>query len=236
MDQQQLELMWQYQQEDMKADRLANEIKRSPTRQKLEKSRDFIIEQQKQYKQIEEQVAMLADRKDAIRDAIARCEEQIAAITAKFEQNPPEDEEAAHAMLVEATKHRDTIASYEQEMRRMVKDSADCEQKQRSCRHEAAKVKVEFDQLKVVYDKEIGEKKAALDAQRAVAAAKAVGIDPKLMEEYNTIKKRIMPPMARLVGNQCSGCNTAQPSSLLSKIKSGAELIECETCGRMIIQ
>ena len=236
MDQQQLELMWQYQQEDMKADRLANEIKRSPTRQKLEKSRDFIIEQQKQYKQIEEQVAMLADRKDAIRDAIARCEEQIAAITAKFEQNPPEDEESAHAMLVEASKHRDTISSYEQEMRRMVKDSADCEQKQRSCRHEAAKVKVEFDQLKVLYDKEIGEKKAALDAQRAVAAAKAVGIDPKLMEEYNTIKKRIMPPMARLVGNQCSGCNTAQPSSLLSKIKSGAELIECETCGRMIIQ
>ena len=166
----------------------------------------------------------------------ALTEEQIAAITAKFEQNPPEDEESAHAMLVEATKYRDTISSYEQEMRRMVKDSADCEQKQRSCRHEAAKVKVEFDQLKVLYDKEIGEKKAALDAQRAVAAAKAVGIDPKLMEEYNTIKKRIMPPMARLVGNQCSGCNTAQPSSLLSKIKSGAELIECETCGRMIIQ
>ena len=235
MDQQQLELMWQYQQEDIKADRIANEIKRSPTRQKLEKSRDFIIEQQKQYKQIEEQVAMLADRKDAIRDAIARCEEQIAAITQKFEQNPPEDEEAAHAMLVEATKYRDNIAAYEQEMRRMVKDSADYDQKQRSCRHEAAKVKVEFDQLKITYDKEIGDKKAALDAQRAVANAKAVGIDAKLMEEYNTIKKRIMPPMARLVGNQCSGCNTAQPSSLLSKIKSGSELIECETCGRMII-
>ena len=236
MDQQQLELMWQYQQEDIKADRIANEIKRSPTRQKLEKSRDFIIEQQKQYKQIEEQVAMLADRKDAIRDAISRCEEQIAAITQKFEQNPPEDEEAAHAMLVEATKYRDNIAAYEQEMRRMVKDSADYDQKQRSCRHEAAKVKVEFDQLKITYDKEIGEKKAALDAQRAVANAKAVGIDAKLMEEYNTIKKRIMPPMARLVGNQCSGCNTAQPSALLRKIRSEGDIVECETCGRLIIQ
>ena len=96
--------------------------------------------------------------------------------------------------------------------------------------------KVEFDQLKAVYDKEITEKKAALDAQRAVVAQKAAGIDPRLMEEYNVIKKHIMPPMARLVGNQCSGCNTAQPSSLLSKIKSGAEIVECETCGRMIIQ
>ena len=70
MDQQQLELMWQYQQEDMKADRIASEIKRSPLRQKLEKTRDFILEQQKIYKQMEEQVAVLTDRKDAIRDAI----------------------------------------------------------------------------------------------------------------------------------------------------------------------
>lgn len=235
MDQQQLELMWQYQQEDMKADRLANDIRRSPTRQKLEKSRDFIIEQQKRYKQIEKQVAMLADRKDAIRDAIDRCQEQVSAIAARFEQNPPEDEAAAHAMLAEAAKVRDTIASYEQEMRRMAKDSNDYDQKQRSCRVEAAKTKVEFDKLKVVYDKEIGEKKAALDVQRAAADAKAVGIEAALMEEYNTIKKRITPPMARLINNQCSGCNTAQPSSLLSKIKSGTELVECETCGRMII-
>lgn len=236
MDQQQLELMWAYQQEDIKADRIANEIKRSPTRQKLEKSRAFIIEQQKQYKLLEEQVGVMADRKDAIRDAIARCEEQLSAISARFESNPPEDEEAAHAMLQEASKCRDTIASYEQEMRRMVKDSNSHDQKQRSILHEAAKVKMEFDQLKVVYDKEVQEKKSALEAQRAIANQKSVGIDPALMEEYNTIKKHIMPPMARLVGNQCSGCNTAQPSSLLSRIKNGTDIVECETCGRMIIQ
>ena len=97
MDQQQLELMWQYQQEDMKADRIANDIRRSPTRQKLEKSRDFIMEQQKLYKQIEEQVAVMADRKDAIRDAIARCEEQLNALAAKFQAAPPEDADAARA-------------------------------------------------------------------------------------------------------------------------------------------
>ncbi|MGN0763230.1 MAG: hypothetical protein ACI4MK_07565, partial [Aristaeellaceae bacterium] len=123
MDQQQLELMWQYQQEDMKADRIANDIRRSPTRQKLEKSRDFIMEQQKLYKQIEEQVAVMADRKDAIRDAIARCEEQLNALAAKFQAAPPEDADAARAMLQEVSKCRDTIASYEQEMSRIVKDS-----------------------------------------------------------------------------------------------------------------
>ena len=236
MDQQQLELMWQYQQEDMKADRIANDIRRSPTRQKLEKSRDFIMEQQKLYKQIEEQVAVMADRKDAIRDAIVRCEEQLNALAAKFQAAPPEDADAARAMLQEVSKCRDTIASYEQEMSRIVKDSNDHDRKQRSIRHEAAKVKVEFDQLKQVYDKEIKDKKAELDAQRAVAAQKAALVDKALMAEYLAIKKHISPPMARLIGDQCSGCNTAQPSALLRKIKSGTVLVECETCGRMIIQ
>lgn len=236
MDQQQLELLWQYQQEDMKADRIANEIRRSPTRQKLEKSRDFIMEQQKQYKQIDEQVAVMADRKDAIRDAIARCEDQLNALAAKFKANPPEDAEATRAMLQEVSKCRDTIASYEQEMNRIVKDSNDNERRQRNLRHEAAKAKMEFDQLKLVYDKESKEKKAELDAQRAVAAEKAKVVAKELMDEYMTIKKHIAPPMARLLGDQCSGCNTAQPSALLRKIKSGTVLVECETCGRMIIQ
>ena len=41
------EALWAYQTEDMKADAIANAIKRSPTRQKLEKARDFIPDRQK---------------------------------------------------------------------------------------------------------------------------------------------------------------------------------------------
>ena len=192
MNQQELELLWAYQQEDMAADRIANEIRRSPTRQKLEKNRNFIIEQQKRFKQIEEQVSILADRVDAIKDAIARCEEQIKGITSRFEAQPPTDLEAARSMLAEISKHRETIGSYEQEMRRIVKDTSDYDNKQRSIRHEAAKAKQEFDQLKVGYDQELKTQKAALDAQRAVAASKKAGISPELLEEYNDHKKRIL--------------------------------------------
>ena len=60
-------------------------------------------------------------------------------------------------------------------------------------------------------------------------------VDPALLEEYNTIKKRISPPVARLTHGQCSGCNTSLPSAVLSRIKNGS-VVECETCGRMIIQ
>ena len=60
------EALWAYQTEDMKADAIANAIKRSPTRQKLEKARDFILDRQKKYRQIEEDVAAMVDRKDII--------------------------------------------------------------------------------------------------------------------------------------------------------------------------
>ena len=42
----QLEMLWEYQQADMEADRLENEIRRSPNRVKLVKSREFLVEQQ----------------------------------------------------------------------------------------------------------------------------------------------------------------------------------------------
>ena len=71
------EALWAYQTEDMKADAIANAIKRSPTRQKLEKARDFILDRQKKYKQIEEDVSAMVDRKDIIAQAVDRAREQL---------------------------------------------------------------------------------------------------------------------------------------------------------------
>ena len=230
----QLEMLWAYQQEDIKADKIANDIRRSPKRQQLEKKRDFIMEQQKLYKQIEEQVAAMADRMDMIHQAIPRCEEQLKALNERAEKNPPADLDAVRALIAEVNACRSTIADYETEMRKIVKESADHVNRQRSIRHEVAKVKVEFDALKASYDKELQEQKKLLEDQREVARQKAEGIDPSLMEQYNVIKKHITPPMSRLISDQCGGCNTALPSAALRKIKSG-EILECETCGRMII-
>ncbi len=230
----QLEMLWAYQQEDIKADKIASDIRRSPKRQQLEKKRDFIMEQQKLYKQIEEQVAAMADRMDMIHHAIPRCEEQLKALTERAEKNPPADLDAVRALIAEVNACRSTIANYENEMRKIVKESAEHVNRQRSIRHEVAKEKVEFDTLKVSYDKELLEQKKLLEDQREVARQKGEGIDPSLMEQYNVIKKHITPPMSRLISDQCGGCNTSLPSAALRKIKSG-EILECETCGRMII-
>lgn len=233
----QLTMLWEYQLEDMKADKLANEIRRSPIRQKMENDRNLFMERQKQYKQIEEQIAVLADRKDAIRDALARAADQLSSLQARFEQAPPQELDAVRAFMSEVSKCRETIVSYEQEMKRLTHEANTNDQRGNSIRTEAARLRSEFEQLKVQYDKEMPAKKAALEKQRAVAEAKAKEVDATLMAHYKRIKKQITPPLSRLVNGQCSGCNTSLPSAVLHRVRNASdEVVECESCGRMIIR
>ncbi len=233
----QLTMLWEYQVEDIKADKMANDIRRSPLRQKMENDRNLFMERQKQYKQIEEQVAVLTDRKDAIRDALSRAEDQLNGLQARFEQNPPQELDAVRALMAEVTKCRETIVSYEQEMKRLTQEANTNDQRGNSIRTEAARLRSEFEHLKVQYDKEMPEKKAQQEAQRAIADKKAEGIDPALMEQYKRIKKHITPPVSRLINGQCSGCNTSLPSAVLHRVRNASdEIVECESCGRMIIR
>ena len=153
----------------------------------------------------------------------------------RFESNPPQTAEDVKALMAEVSHCRDTIRQYEAEIGRIVRESTAHEKQQKVVRVEAANAKKAFDQLKAEYESESQSKKAELDEQRARAKALVDAVDPALLEEYNTIKKHISPPVARLTHGQCSGCNTSLPSAVLSKIKNG-NLVECETCGRMIIQ
>ena len=229
------EALCAYQTEDMKADAIANAIKRSPTRQKLEKARDFILDRQKKYKQIEEDVAAMVDRKDVIAQAVDHAREQLQVLQNRYETEALDTPEEVKALLSEVSKCRDTIRQYEAEISRIVKETDANDKLQRSVRLEAANAKKAFDQLKADYEEESKSKKVELDAQRAKAKEMMDQVDPKLLEEYEIIKRHISPPVARLTYGQCAGCNTSLPSATLSKIKNGA-LVECETCGRMIIQ
>ncbi len=232
----QLEMLWEYQQADMEADRMENEIRRSPNRIKLVKSRDFLMEQQNIIKRIENEVMVMSDRIDVIRDAIVRAEDQLKALTAKLEKEPPQTMDEARQQTNEARKLLDTLNGFEQEMKRIRKDAGDRDHQQHDVRLKAAKVKAEFDQLKATYDVEYKERMGELEKQRALASQKARGIRPEYLEKYKNIKLHSMPPMARLLNDQCGGCNMSLPSVVLRAIKAGGTIVECETCGRMLLQ
>ncbi len=232
----QIEMLWQFQLADMEADALESEIKRSPNRQALMKNREFLVEQQNAVKRMEEEVSEMVDRVDVIKDAIGRLEEQLAALQKRMETQPPESQEQAKELSRDAQKLLSGITSYEQEMRLIQKDAADRDRLEKDIRMKYAKVKAEYDKQKVAYEAEYKDQMKALEEKRKVAQDKAKGIEEKLMEKYQLIKQHSVPPIARLVGDQCGGCNMSLPSVTLRNIKGGGQIIECETCGRMIIQ
>ena len=80
------------------------------------------------------------------------------------------------------------------------------------------------------------EQMKGLEQKRAEAEKKTEGIDPELLAEYRAIKQHCARPIAKLYGDQCGGCNMNIRQASLRAFKSGAKMIECENCGRMLIQ
>ncbi len=231
----QIEMLLDFQEADMEADALETEIRRSPNRIALKKNRDFLKEQQDAVKQMEEQIATMLDRVDVIKEAIHLQQEQMAALQARLTDAPPATLEDTKAMQNEAQVLLHDIHGYDTEMKRIQKEAAENERKHKEISVKFAKVKAEYDQQKVEYEDEYKEQMKALEEKRKTAQEKGKGIDGKLMERYQVIKMHSTPPVVKLINGQCGGCYMSLPSVTLRNLKAGSDIIECESCGRMIV-
>ena len=232
----QIELLLQYQQADIAADAFENQIKRNPTRLALKKNREFLVEQQNAAKKLEAEVAQLTDRVETIKLAIVRLEEQLNQMAKRMQDTPPADLSKAQEAAKDAQKLLGDLEDYEKEMRKIQKDAAEREKLEKDIRLKFAKAKGEYDQQKAAYEVESKELMKELDKKRKEAEEKTAGLDPALLEKYRTIKLHCTPPVAKLYSGQCMGCNMSLPQATLRKLKNDSGIIECENCGRMLIQ
>lgn len=230
----QLELLWEFQQADVEVDNLELSMKRSPKRQRLVKLRDSYQDLQKSLKDIEDEFMAMLDRMEVLKDAIELSEDQLKQLQARIQEQPTESSEGVRNFLQEAQQINNSLNDYEQETRRIRKSAGDRERRQFDLKQRLVAAKEEFVPLRDEYDAEYKEGMAEVEKLRSAAKEKLAGISAEYLEKYNTIKQHSVPPMAKLVNGQCGGCNMSFPSSVLHSIKSG-KLIECETCGRMII-
>lgn len=230
----QLDVLWQFMQVDMEADRFETKMRQSESRQKLIKQRNFLMEQQANMKKLESDVAVMQDRLEAVRDEADRLEKVLAGLCAEIEANPPQSIEEATKKAESVQKVVDALSRYEQELLKMRKDAEIKDRQQKEIRVRAAKTKVEYDQLKQDYDKEFKTDSAKLAQLRADIEKEAGKVEPKLLEHYRSIKQHVNPPMAKLIDNQCSGCFVSPSNATLLKLKDGSSIVECDNCGRII--
>lgn len=230
----QLERLWEYQLADIEVDNLDLSIKRSPKRQRLVRLRNSYQSLQKDLKRIEDEILAMLDRMDALKDAIALSEDQMRQLQSRIQDAPPENSEDVKSFIDEAQRLTTTLSDYEQETLRIRRYAADRDRQQRDVKLRLVTAREEFMPLREEYDAEYKEKSQEIEKLKAVVKEKEQGIEPEYLQKYNTIKQHAAPPIAKLQNGQCSGCNMSFPSSVLTAIKAG-KLIECETCGRMVI-
>lgn len=230
----QLELLWEYQLADVEVDNLEQSVRRSPKRQKLVKLRDSYQELQNSLKEIQDEIIAMVDRIDALRDAIDATEDQVKQLQGRIQDEPAEGSEDVRVYIDEAQKLSARLNDYDQETRRIRKNAADRDRRQRDVKARLVSAKEEFIPLRDEYDAEYKDSLADIERLRAIAKDKQKGIEPEYLEKYRSIKQHAVPPMAKLQNGQCGGCNMSFPSSVLHSIKSG-KTVECENCGRMII-
>ena len=80
----------------------------------------------------------------------------------------------------------------------------------------------------------VEEMNERLNAAKAKAEEAAKPLTQAYLDKYQTIKRHSFPPLARMIGSQCTGCNMSLPSGVVKDVQSGKE-VECETCGRLLI-
>lgn len=230
----QLDVLWQFMQVDMEADRFEGKMRQSENRQKLIKQRNFLMEQQANMKKLESDVAVMQDRLEAVSDEAERLEKVLANLCGEIEANPPKSAEEADARAESVRKVSDSLVRYEQELQKMRKDAETKDRQQKEIRVRAAKTKAEYDSLKKVYDEEYKADAQKLHEMRARTEAESKKVDPKMLERYRGIKQHCTPPMARLIDGQCSGCFMSLPSATLLELKAGERIVECDNCGRIL--
>lgn len=230
----QLNLLWDYQTADIEVENISKEIKRSPNRQQLVKYRDSLLSLQKNLARIEDEVLAMQDRLEALSDAVKMTENQIQGIQEKLQAKEPENTEETERYIADVKRLINNLNDYEAEIKRIRTDSNEREKMQRDVKLRAARTKKEFDKLKEVYDAEFQQMNERLNAAKAVADERAKLLSQAYLDKYQTIKRHSFPPLAKMIGSQCTGCNMSLPSGVVNDVQSGKE-VECETCGRLLV-
>ena len=231
----QYELLKKYQAVDMDLESYVREMRQSANRKELLRHRDFLMEQQTALQKITEDVETMGDRVEALTDEIERLNAAVQAAVADFEAHRPETEAQAEEKIASMQKLLSDIASYESEIAKLRKDSDSRDRLQKEVRVRAAKARAEFDRIKVVYDEEYKAASTKLAELQKRVADEEKGIPPELLEKYKAIKRHASPPLVDLTDGRCGGCNMQLPAADMNKILTGARFVECENCGRIIL-
>ncbi len=232
-----LDTLWEYHEAVQKLDQLENRIKTTPQRQRLNKLHSFLSEQQTQIKNTQTQIEARKAMIEKISALFESLQHQYELELGEFEIMEKDSECTAAEMhesraAIEALCEK--ITSARRELFDMINWIEKAITNYKAINVKASKAKKEYDTVRLVCEKEAKDAQPEVDALNAEVNKLKKSVDPMLLKKYEAVKSHHAIPMAKVENNQCGGCNMSLPTSVVKKVASSDDTVECENCGRIL--
>ena len=203
--------LWLYDQAEQEVAKIDSRLKSTPNRARLNKLHSFLSEQQSAVTNISKQIEFGTMEKD---------------------------DECTAAEMTESRRSMEGLLDQINSVRKELSDAmaylekASAEYKETYTK--AGRAKKEYDAVRAACEAEAQEAKPEREKAAAEAANLRALVDPALLKRYDAIHANHARPMATVENSQCSGCRMSLPTAIVKKVASGAGIVECENCGRIL--
>ena len=224
--------LWAYQKVDMQIENIESTLKKSQARRTALKLRAYINEQSTYRAACEESLQTLTGKLSELKtqaEALAKqaTERSFSADEDMQSEQLAEKLDALQDVLQRMESTDAQLVAFIEEMEEQTKKLADAQKNIPIARRE-------YNEAKAIFDKEMADATPGLQTLQAQRAECAKTVDDALLKRYEQIRQNRLPPIAKLLGEQCGGCSMQLPSTAIRTLKAGQRIVECENCGRIL--
>lgn len=224
--------MWEYQKLDMQVEKIESALKKGTSRQAVSKLRNFLNDQKQYLTSCEEDIAQKSKQCDDLLATADRLSKKASALSSKLSQDTPiadvqDRADELNALYREISEVETKLSTFTSQMQEQSTKLADL-------RKRTPKAVKELEEAKAAYEADVAKVAPELTSLKVKRDALISSIPEELYTKYQSVRLHRMPPLAKLLGNQCGGCNMELAGAAVRLIKNGEKLVECENCGRIL--
>ena len=226
-----------YQNADLEKQQIEADVRTTANRVKLNKLTKFIKQQQATLNKLNEDI-------ETFSASLARLNAQYTALMDRLDLETSEfetlkgDEECTSEEMTEfrhdIEKLQREAGNLEKEIKQLFRTLDESIAEYQKTRQQGAKAKKEYDQLKVVCQKEKDDASIDLLAADRKMEELEKKVSPTLMTRYKRVRQHHNMPVVAVRDGKCSGCNMSLPSLAIRRLVGEDMILECENCGRLL--
>lgn len=226
-----------YQEADIEKQQVEAAVRSTPNRQKLNKLAKYIKQQQAVLVKLNEEMESFSASMSRLHTQHEAILKRLDLETSEFETLKGDEECTSEEMTefrMDIEKLHREIVRLEKEIKQLFQSLDAAVSEYQKTRQQGVKAKKEYDQIKIVCQKEKDDASIdmlALDKKMEELEKK---VSPALMTRYKRVRLHHNIPVVEVRDGKCSGCNMGLPSLTIRRLVGEDMILECENCGRML--